>query len=657
MNDIQLSLFSPRWRSATEEVPPQKPKTLEKYEDPFLTANRDILGKAGEDRITFDETSWDNVARGAVGADVETFRNLFLICFKRFADGKRAAFELSERSRLDIPSVRSIISNNTIVTFNGDAYDIPMIDLALSGAGNERLMEESRQIIHHGERPERQRGKNIANHIDLMGPNPSVRQGLKMLHARLHGRYIVDLPFDPEEWLTRWQMNVATLYCFNDIDATEGLYKALREPLELRVALGRRYGLHLRSKSDAQVGEAIVRKQVETSLGRRISPVSSGTNGFRYVRPDFLRFQGGYLDNLTDEICGLEFHTNAGGHVVSPTFLENLQIKIGAGTYRMGIGGLHSTENHRALLSDSENILIDVDVASQYPNIIMRLGMWPTATGSAFRSIYGDLIKDRLAAKAAGDKIRADGGRIALNGVYGKLGSVYSVLYAPHLLIATTLTGQLSILMLIERAEEAGIRVVSANTDGLVFYCKRSLEKVLEETLTGWEEETGFQLERTRYAALYNSSVNTYVAVREDGKVKRKGWIADPWREGNARGQMSKNPQMTICSEAVERFLRDGSPVEETVRRCDDPRSFVTVIRVTGGAMWRGAPLGRVVRYYWAKGGEQITTLDGKRRIPKTEGARPMQDIGVPLPADIDYVRYCEEACRIAYDLGIREII
>ena len=40
-------------------------------------------------------------------------------------------------------------------------------------------------------------------------------------------------------------------------------------------------------------------------------------------------------------------------------------------------------------------------------------------------------------------KVKAEGGKISSVGVFGKLGSSYSFLYSPYLLIATTLTGQL----------------------------------------------------------------------------------------------------------------------------------------------------------------------------------------------------------------------
>ena len=41
--------------------------------------------------------------------------------------------------------------------------------------------------------------------------------------------------------------------------------------------------------------------------------------------------------------------------------------------------------------------------------------------------------------------------------------------YEPNLMISVTLTGQLTLLMLIERAERSGIPVVNDKTDGVLF--------------------------------------------------------------------------------------------------------------------------------------------------------------------------------------------
>lgn len=647
---LQLGLFSPRW--ANTEVDKRASTSGSPWFDPFLAHHRDTLNAAGPERLTFDEASWDHGARSAVGVDVECFRNLFLVCATRFADGKRITFEQSERSRLDREGLANLLRNNLIVTFNGNQYDLPLIYMALAGAKNEDLKRASDYIIKGGGRLETRVPRGL-NHVDLVEPNPSVRQGLKMLHARLHGRFLVDLPYDPDAWLTPEQMNVTTLYCFNDIEATGLLREALRGPLELRVAMGREHKLDLRSKSDAQVGEAIVKKYVETALGRRLPKQGIAGEFFHYRIPEFISFTDPKLQRLVRDLSEIEFHVDAAGKVATPTTLAGLKITIGKGIYTFGIGGLHSTEAHRAVLTDDDYMVVDVDVASQYPNIIRRLGLYPGAMGPKFLEVYGALIDERLAAKAAGNKVKADGGRVAVNGVYGKLGSPYTPLYAPELMIATTLTGQLSILMLIERLEAVDISVVSANTDGVVSRVLYSRKNEFDTIIRDWEQATGLVTEETQYRALYNSSVNTYIAIREDGKIKRKGAIADPWREGDLRGQLSKNPNMTICSEAIVRYLVDDIPIERTIKNCQDPRSFITVIKVTGGAVWRGSPIGKVIRYFWSLDGDQIYYADGSRKVSKTNGAKPLSEMIDTLPNDIDYLRYCEEAVRLAIDLGV----
>jgi len=97
-----------------------------------------------------------------------------------------------------------------------------------------------------------------------------------------------------------------------------------------------------------------------------------------------------------------------------------------------------------------------------------------------FQTIYQKILDDRLAAKNSGDSVTSNTIKIVLNGSFGKLGSKWSILYAPRLLLQVTLTGQLALLMLIEMIEDAGIPVVSANTDGIVIKCPANRKSELD---------------------------------------------------------------------------------------------------------------------------------------------------------------------------------
>lgn len=658
-----------------------------------------------------------------IGTDIEVARNLFFVGFKRFEDGYTMGLEMSERAgRLDHVRLRRILLKNTTVGFNSNGFDNPLMWYAIHLCEQfpnatplelcARIKAKSDAIIN-GRVPwwdvEDLLGIKIPrkqDHIDLLEPQPNAIASLKTLNGRLHGERMQDLPFDPEAWLAPEDIEETNDYCLNsDLPATETLFRALKEPLELRVALGEQYGMDFRSKSDSQIGEAIVKKRIEQITGARPQKVDTkpGTT-FRYPIPAFMKFETPELQAMLDRLRETEFVVNDKGKVDLPKWLEDTPITLGGMTYQMGIGGLHSTESNRAVHSDADFVLVDADVASMYPAIILMLGLFPKSLGKHFLEVYRTIKDDRLKAKKRAKEIKkilaawdgsvegrlklegelfvcevADKGlKIALNGVFGKLGSRYSILFAPHLLLAVTLTGQLSLLMLIERAVRRGIDVVSGNTDGALFRCPREhyaglgdgetvpadrlnpsfLADICEE----WERDTGLDLEFAEYLSIYNQSVNSYFAIKADGGHKRKGPLANPWNKDRSdydpRAQLMKNPQATICSDAALALIKHGTPIEETIYGCTDIRQFVTVIKADGGATWRGRYLGKVVRYYWSTDGDVLVkvkahkTTGNRPQVPKTEGAAPCMTLPTELPDDLDYARYIAETREILMNIG-----
>lgn len=611
--------------------------------------------------------------------DVECYRNFFLIVFRRISDGKVVIFEKSERSTIDWRRVVRIMRNNTIVGFNSQSYDVPMIFFAATGKTNEQLKVASDQIIKRQVKYwEAEKFLKISipylDHIDLWDTNPSVMMGLKTLCGRLHGKRLQDLPYDPDVELTVEMMDDVIDYCANgDIPATGLLFDSLKEMLEMRVAIGATIDVDLRSKSDQQIGETVIKHRIRAMTGESVKRLDEFEDSFGYKPPSWLKFETKQLQDLLALVSRTRFEVGADAKPKFPPEFEGLQITIGPSTYTIGIGGLHSNEKRRALVSDDETVLIDADVASQYPRIIMKLGLYPKAVGPAFCPVYGAIMKDRLAAKEIGDRVREVGGKYALVGVYGKLGSPYSFLYAPHLMLAVTLTGQLSSLMLIEQAHARGVEVVSANTDGVVFRCPRAwfagigkekhnkaklLGGKLKEITDTWESQTDLVLEFTEYKAIYSRDVNCYIAVKEDGTAKRKGPIANPWGKGDLYEQMKKNPQMNICSDAVTNYLTKGEPIENTIRSNRDITGFVTLIRVNGGGTWKGKYLGKVVRYIWSTNGAPIlykeahATTGNHKKVSRSDGCRPVMDLPDSFPEDIDYAKYIAEAHSILESIG-----
>jgi hypothetical protein len=87
-----------------------------------------------------------------------------------------------------------------------------------------------------------------------------------------------------------------------------------------------------------------------------------------------------------------------------PKEVEKLHIGIGSTVYKIGIGGLHSQESRVTHRASDTHELLDLDVTSYYPNLILNIGMNPPAFGEHFGPVYQDILDTRIKAKNSGDK-------------------------------------------------------------------------------------------------------------------------------------------------------------------------------------------------------------------------------------------------------------
>lgn len=583
--------------------------------------------------------------------DTEVYRDYFLASFLDLATGQVTEVEATAEKPLDLEALKACMRKRTLVGFNSGTFDLPVLAVALEGADCERIHKAAGAIIRHNYRAwQFEQAWNVrlprVDHIDLIEVAPGVAS-LKLYAGRLHAQRMQDLPVDPDASISPEQRAVLRQYCRNDLANTAALYRALEPQIELRSAMSAEYDIDLRSKSDAQIAEAVLVHQVKALRKTEIvrPEIEPGTV-YHYRAPAWLQFRSLALTDVLTEIEASDFVVSETGSIKEPLVLQTGSVPIGGSRYRMGIGGLHSSETCQAVEADDEHVLIDRDVASYYPSIILRLGLAPAQMGPEFLRAYRSIVDRRLKAKADGDKVLADTLKIVVNGSFGKLGSRYSKLYSPDLLIQVTVTGQLCLLMLIDELEAEGISVVSANTDGIVIRCHHVDTGAMASVIKRWEQRTGFVTEETRYRALYSRDVNNYIAVKADGGVKLKG--------AYALAGLAKNPANLVAIDAAVHWLRSGTPVEDTIRACVDVRRFVTVRTVAGGAIdQQGRYLGKAIRWYYARGVDApLRYKKNAYTVPRTHGARALMELPDQLPSDVDYGWYEREAISILADVG-----
>ena len=586
--------------------------------------------------------------------DTEVYPNYFLALFKDIASGKFRTLEMYDGVELDRDALIRMMRAHTTISFNGLSYDLYIIAAAAKGASCAQLKALSDEIIKSNLpswRVAREKGLQIPkswDHIDLIEVAPG-KASLKVYGGRMHAPTMQDLPIAPSDLISPEQREQLRVYCKNDVNTTEMLYRKLELPVGLREQMSKQYDVDLRSKSDAQMAETIIKRELENLTGKTYRPQKVETGSvMRYVSPGVVWFEQQQLKDIYWRILKSGFPIWSNGSVRMPEWLQETKIRIGETDYQMGIGGLHSCESSRAIVAAEDEALADFDVASYYPSIILKLGLSPKSMGKDFLTVYQSIVTRRLEAKRLKDTVTADTLKICVNGSFGKLGSMFSALYAPHLMIQTTLTGQLCLLMLIERLEAAGCRVVSANTDGIVVLFKKTQEALVEEICFEWMLDTSFELERADYKALYSRDVNNYIAVKKNGSTKRKGVFAEPG--------LMKNPEFTIVSEAVADYLATAKPIEETVRLCRDLTKFVAIRRVDGGAVWRDQYLGKAVRFYYShEVGPQecISYARNKNKVARSDGARPAMTLPAEFPEDVHYERYIALAQQALKDMGV----
>lgn len=658
-----------------DDTPPPKPPKAEKPKrtPPERTWERPDylpgLQEAMEFRVSQFE-DWELAIAAAkrerLVFDIECYENYFLIAFTSLASGKVIHFERTPNHDFNADKLRWIINTFCLVSFNGINYDMPILALALAGKSTSQLKYATNEIIVNGSRPSDvlrtfKVKKLNTNHIDLIEVAP-LRASLKIYGGRLHAPRMQDLPFNPEVILSPQQMAIVRWYCVNDLTNTAILHESLKEQINLRESMGNEYKMDLRSKSDAQIAEAVIAEEIERLNGCRAQrPVIEPGTRYKYKIPHFIKYQSGLMNWALDIVRNANFIVSEDGNVGMPEELKALRLEMAGSVYRMGIGGLHSSEQCAAHYADANTLLIDRDVTSYYPYIILNQGLYPQHLGPNFLKVYRTLVERRISAKHAGNKVIADSLKITINGSFGKLGSRYSVLYAPDLLIQVTVTGQLALLMLIERLELAGIHVVSANTDGIVIKCPTARQAECDAIVKQWEADTAFETEDTQYLALFSRDVNNYIAVKKKFDKATKQWLYQP--DGcKTKGayafpekpsdQLHKNPTNAICVESVLALLTKGTPIMTTVRSCTDIRKFASVRTVKGGAVKDGTFLGKSIRWYYKAGEDgEIVYADSGNKVPRSEGATPMMDLPATFPQDVDYEWYEREAERMLHDI------
>ena len=232
-----------------------------------------------------------------------------------------------------------------------------------------------------------------------------------------------------------------------------------------------------------------------------------------------------------------------------------------------------------------------------------------------------------------------------------------------QLTMFTTITGELSLLMLIEQYELNGINIISANTDGVTIMVDKTKVEKMHEINKWWMEITSYELERTDYQKIIFSTVNDYLAIKTDGEIKKKGDFLTDF-------ELHKNKSARVVPMALEQYFVHDIPVADTITNHNNIYDFALRQKASKDFHYEGHTkdnktiYNKLIRYYVSNTGEKLLKVKNPECITNAADVSQVEagewvmtvcnylEPSHPLD-NINHAYYIERAVRIVHKIQL----
>lgn len=377
------------------------------------------------------------------------------------------------------------------------------------------------------------------------------------------------VPFD-KEVLSEQDKEDIIFYCKHDVWSSMQWYLTIIEPfIKAKLTLTRHFNL---PEEDAY--KLTNTQLVANVLGAKRTTFSDSEE-VNIILPNKIK---DYVNNnLPTEIVEYVLHNK-----------DTRDVSLFKNIVTFADGGIHSvldTKPNRGekdvlfVESDSEYTLINVDVSSYYPSIMIQLNTLSRA--AAYKDRFKNIFEERLAIKHKANKTPQDkeleiAFKLVLNSTYGASGSKYCTLYDEYQRTRTCRFGQLLLAALANRLYQNinECSIIQLNTDGILCYLPRTeLDKAIA-LKDEWCQITSMIMDIDNVEKIWQRDVNNYLMVQEGGKIKRKGgWLVDDYIKP---GAMRIAPlDCYAVSKAAIKWLTQGIDPIKTLLANDCINDFV----------------------------------------------------------------------------------
>lgn len=550
--------------------------------------------------------------------DIEVFPNVFSCTVKNTESGHVVVFEISSRTEhcgMEALSMVNMFLNKHFLFcgYNNIHYDNPIINFFIKNiktmpADYRRICDtiyKLSQKIVNSESTEGWKELKYANNfatLDLLTMlfSQKLRVGLKEMQVTMQYHNVQEYEGDFDTWLPEEEIDKMLSYNLNDVESTEELLNRCKADIDLRIGIQEEFGVDVLSKDGMTIGQEILKVKYLEKSGKKwweIKDLRSPCDviDLNEVIFPFIKYDTPVLQNLLTEMKQQKVSAGRKGYE-KHFLLDGVEVTV-------GVGGIHTKNEPEKIIPGENELLLDSDVNSLYPSLIISYGLVPKHLGKEFLDIYGQVREDRLYAKRNKMEVKNQTYKLALNGATGNYQNEYSWLYDPVAVMKIRINGQLLLLMLTEMLLKAGARLKQLNTDGILYLIPKSVD--YQTILKEWEDITKLTLETEEYEAFYQYAINDYLAIgkgysetKNKKLIKQKGLFID-------KVKLGKGMQPMIIPEALNKYFADGIPVEQTIMECRDINKFITYQKADKkfSVEYNGELISRINRYYCSTNG------------------------------------------------------
>lgn len=617
--------------------------------------------------------------------DIEVFPNVFICGVKNSESGNIKSYEISNW-RNDLDDLVHLFSNNSIFFcgYNNTHYDDAIINYLLIHYKklnwaqvydiNNSIKKLSDTIIASKDMTNLSwsayKYAHLFPSLDLLTMmfSSDHRVSLKEMQVTMRYNNVQEYSGDFNSSVySRNQVDEIKQYNKNDINSTCALLNLLKADVEFRIKVEDQYNISVLNKDSVNLGVEIVKSRYLAETGLNWSDIKDlrspcDSVDLGSIIFPFIKYDSKELQDLLETFKKTTIDVN--------DKLFEKDIWLGDSCVTIKLGGIHNRAVSEIFIPKSDEELIDIDVTSMYPSILIEHKVYPKHLGEIFLSIYNNIRQDRVEAKRNGNKIVNETLKLALNGISGMMQNPYSWCYDPKSVIQLRFNGELMLLMLAEKLVEIGVRVINYNTDGLFCLVKNNVRPQFDQICKDWTNITKLKLEQDYFERFYQYAVSDYVGVKKgfssasddnkDSFIKRKGLFLEDVTLG-------KGMPPTIIAEAINKYFVYDIPIEETILKCKNVQSFLTYQKVNKAysVEYNGNIIQHVNRFYMSNNGHILKKC-------KVDSSNNRSDYicisSVPVvlyntfentpveEMNINYMYYLNEARKIINHLQIKEL-